>query len=179
MRTLLLLCAIILFGACEKDPKTNPPQSTAPNSSKSKKADGKVFILKDINGTKVDIKIEGNQIESSIQKPLVLLFFYTDWCPSCKAQKPELKRLYQTFSHDLFILGVPLEPTQTKAPFFQSLQIDQNNRLAQAIYPTLGAGANMPIPLLVLLKNGRYYRHYVGAVPYEILQSDIKSAKGE
>ena len=35
-----------------------------------------------------------------------------------------------------------------------------------------------PIPLLVLLKDGEYYRHYVGAVPEEMIESDLLDALG-
>ncbi len=180
MRFLLLLCAVLLFSACEKETAQEKSSATTEISTpKSPKSAQTKFILEDMNGTAIELELKDETLKASVDKPLTLLFFYTDWCPSCQAQTPELERLYQRFGEDLFIIGLPLEPSKKRTTFFSSASIDQNNELAKRIYTKVRAGANMPIPLLLLLKDGKYFSHYVGAVPYEILESDIKRAKGE
>ena len=176
---LFLVMIALLFGACEKERSTKTKPQTPPSQTVKKEAPKPPsFTFVDGNRT-VHLTIEGDTITSDIPKPIVLYFFYTSWCPSCKAQMPELQRLYQSFKKDLFILGLPLDRGDKRADFFCSQSIEENEKFAKSIYPRLQAGANMPIPLILVTKNGRYFIHYKGAVPYEILKSDIQRAKGE
>ncbi len=169
---IVLLLLLLLLGGCEEKKIQKAPSKSAIQPAP------KHLIFQDKNQT-LSLTITKEKIHSNIKKPLVLYFFYTDWCPSCKAQMPELERLYQRFKDDLFIVGVPLDRAHKRASFFCSQNFQANEAFAKIIYPKLQAGANMPIPLLLLTKNDRYFIHYVGAVPYEILQSDIERAKGE
>ena len=57
------------------------------------------FTLKDVANKSVDLK--------SYQGKLVLLNFWTTWCPSCRKETPSLIELYDTFKKKgLVVLGI-------------------------------------------------------------------------
>jgi len=176
----------LIFLGCSKEQTSTQKESSQAPLSTSKvvpKPVKKTFLLQDRNQT-IKVTIKGDKILlQPREKPLDLLLFFTSWCPSCKAQIPELKRLYHSFSNDLRVVLIGLdnlaceEEFQGKFDFFCSKSYKENEALAKAVYNKLHAGANMPIPLMLVLKDGEYVIHYVGAVPYEILSFDIQRAK--
>jgi thiol-disulfide isomerase/thioredoxin len=69
-----------------------------PQAVKIKSAD---FTLGDLNGKEVTL--------SSLKGKKVMLNFFTTWCPPCKAEMPDMEKLYQeTKDSDLIILAVNL-----------------------------------------------------------------------
>jgi len=74
------------------------------------------FKLKDLNGNELSL--------SDLRGKKVFLNFWATWCPPCKAEMPEIEKLYQeTKNSDLVILTVDIgEPLSDVKTF-----IDQNN----------------------------------------------------
>lgn len=93
--------------------KTTNPVGINQNSIKTKAID---FKLKDLNGKELSL--------SDLKGKKVFLNFWATWCPPCKAEMPEIEKLYQeTKNSDLVIVAVEIgEPLSTVKPF-----IDQNN----------------------------------------------------
>lgn len=69
------------------------------------------FKLKDLDGNEVSL--------SSLKGKKVFLNFWATWCPPCKAEMPEIEKLYQeTKDSDLVILAVDIgENLNTVKPF--------------------------------------------------------------
>ena len=84
-----------------------------PNASKIKAAD---FKLKDLEGKELSL--------SDLKGKKVFLNFWATWCPPCKAEMPEIEKLYQeTKNSDLVIVTIEIgEPLDTVKSF-----IDSNN----------------------------------------------------
>ncbi len=88
------------------------PTGIKPNVTKTKAID---FKLKDLDGKELSL--------SDLKGKKVFLNFWATWCPPCKAEMPEIEKLYQeTKDSDLVIVAVEIgEPLDTVKPF-----IDKN-----------------------------------------------------
>ncbi|WP_298836312.1 TlpA family protein disulfide reductase [Clostridium sp.] len=87
------------------------PIVTNPNAAKIKAID---FKLKDLNGKELSL--------SDLKGKKVFLNFWATWCPPCKAEMPEIEKLYQeTKNSNLVIVAVEIgEPLSTVKPFIDS-----------------------------------------------------------
>ncbi len=190
MKEIVVFMIILsLFSGCEKAKER--PKQTHPiaktQASASKPTLPPLFTFRDINGSTVQMKIDSDTLQISDNPKVAILLFLTSWCPSCKAQIPELKEIQKQFGQKVriyaFLLDRPQNPkafkTQEGIDFFLSTSYKENERFAKLAYERVHAPANMPIPLMIVLKDGKYFIHYIGATPLEILRIDIKKALGE
>lgn len=90
---------------------SNKPVEVSPNNIKTKAID---FKLKDLNGNELSL--------SDLKGKKVFLNFWATWCPPCKAEMPEIEKLYQeTKDSDLVIVAVEIgEPLDTVKSFIDS-----------------------------------------------------------
>lgn len=87
-----------------KDPSTV-------ESSDAEKIAALDFKLKDLNGKDVSL--------SDYKGKSVFLNFWASWCPPCKAEMPDIEKLYQqTKDSDLVILAVNIGEDKTTAKSF-------------------------------------------------------------
>lgn len=111
----------------------------------------------------------------------VLLSFFATWCPSCKAQVPHLVNLQKSYEGRLEVLGVAMQnslSSEEAQRFAMTFEVnyplaisEENQRLAKAL------GGINSIPFMILYDpQGRYVTHYIGAVPEEMIEFDIKRA---
>ena len=94
-----------------KNNNSDEPIEVTPNSIKTKAID---FKLKDLNGNELSL--------SDLKGKKVFLNFWATWCPPCKAEMPEIEKLYQeTKDSDLVIVAVEIgEPLDTVKSFIDS-----------------------------------------------------------
>ncbi|GEQ21802.1 thiol:disulfide interchange protein tlpA [Clostridium butyricum] len=94
-----------------KNNNSDEPIEVTPNSIKTKAID---FKLKDLNGNELSL--------SDLKGKKVFLNFWATWCPPCKAEMPEIEKLYQeTKDSDLVIVAVEIgEPLDTVNSFIDS-----------------------------------------------------------
>jgi len=184
LSTLFLI--LFLVTACSKQEKS---------SQKEEKKEIEVkknipFALKDINNNEIKIKVDGLEFKSNdLNKSITLLTFFTTWCPPCKAEIPHLVDIQKKYKNSLQVVGVLLEENIKKdrlkefineynINYFVSIS-NKNFDFAKRVYALVQAPRNMPIPITVMLKDKKYFIHYLGAVPQEMIESDIKNALGE
>ncbi len=187
---ILLLTALLIITGCQKKGTKKETNATVQKSvvKPAPKPIQKDFILKDMNGKSVSLHIEDKTIDSNASKKITMFFFFTTWCPSCKAEAPELAKVLKTHPHNVQIFGILLDKpnniekflTLEGVKFFVSTNYEENNRLAKRIYAQMHISTrDMPIPLVVMYVDGKYFIHYLGAAPFEMIESDIKNALGE
>ncbi|BBG65573.1 putative lipoprotein thiredoxin [Hydrogenimonas sp.] len=176
----IVLAASLLTGCTEKREE----------STKSEKVEKRVksFVLKDTNTTvKATLNDEG--ISFDVEEPVVLLNFFATWCPPCKAEIPHLVSLQNRYAGKIKVVAVLVEehvPQRVIKRFKQDHEINyfvsnsaENMKLASVTADMLHQPQNFSIPMMVLFVNGKYFRHYIGMVPEEMLESDIKDALKE
>lgn len=111
----------------------------------------------------------------------VLLDFFATWCPPCKAEIPHLNNLRKKYDGKFEIIGVLVEQNKPQSEldaFIKEFNItypvsntDVNFDLANAV------GGVKSIPTMFMFNTeGRVVNNYVGMVPEEMLEIDIKKA---
>ena len=112
---------------------------------------------------------------------IVVLNLWATWCPPCRAEMPDLQRLYENYrSRDVVVLGVDQgESGTTAAAFAQSLGIrypiliDQQQQYGR-VYAALG----MPTTI-VIDRNGIVVRGFDGALSYDQMVGAIAPLVGK
>ena len=100
---------------------------------------------------------------------------------------PYLNDLQKKYRKELFVAGIlthdSIEETALQTiiakngvRYFVS-NAAQNDALAARLTRTLGLPENFTIPLIVIYVEGRYFTHYEGNIPVEMIEYDIEQAK--
>jgi thiol-disulfide isomerase/thioredoxin len=177
-----LLFTLLFFSGC--DSKENDIEQANAFVAQKK------YSLVDINNNTYTITRASDQfLFEKRQERVVILDFFATWCSPCKATAPHLAALQKKYPNELLVLGVLLEQNKNKA-YVETFMNDygahytivngqENFSLAREVYNYVQAPSSMPIPLVVLLKDGKYLNHYIGAAPEEMIESDIKRALGK
>ena len=135
------------------------------------------------------VKEANNFILKGHKEQIVLYDVFATWCAPCRASAPGLTRLQKKFAGDLLVLGITIEDDKSNKDFeeyklkvgadYTIINSSDNQKLSRAIASSIKLGRRFPIPMVVMYKNGKYVTHYVGSVPEEMLESDIKKALGK
>ncbi len=186
MKTRLIITILLLisfFAGCESK-KEGLNENVSAQREKEHPSNIEVK-LKGVNGEDIVLQQVNNgfKLKGEEGKILVLSFFAT-WCPPCKAEIPHLVDLQNKFKDKIVILGVLLEdnkPLEEVKNFIKYHNInykiavsEENFKLAALI------GGVKSIPLLIIYdKDGNYVTHYLGAVPEEMMETDLKRVIGK
>jgi thiol-disulfide isomerase/thioredoxin len=173
----LSILSILLFTGCDsKDKDESSKEETAVKSSNRVSE----FQLKTTNDTIVNLKLENDKIiAKDYPNKIVLLSFFTTWCPPCKAEIPNLIKIQNDYRNDLVIISVLLEEMKTNSEIKQFVKdhninyevtnAPENMDLAKAV------GGIKSIPTMFLIdKENTIFQKYVGLVPNEMMEIDIK-----
>lgn len=165
----------------------SPVENTNKSSSNTSKK-VKVFTLNDIDNKKYTIHFKEKRIKiENISQNLILVTFFATWCPPCKGQLPYLSDLGKKYKKNLFIAGILVndankKPAELKS-FLKKYTIDyfisnskENDLFTKELLKGLKIRNNFQLPLTVLYKNTKYYAHYEGAIPIEMIEYDLKNA---
>jgi thiol-disulfide isomerase/thioredoxin len=121
----------------------------------------------------------------NIKQPIVMISLFSTWCPPCRGEIPHLANLQKKFKEHFFIIGALVYDDISKnefakfmiaqkALFFISTNQVENLRFAKMITPKLKLKKDFPMPLMILFYKGKYFTHYEGSMPEEMIQSDIE-----
>jgi thiol-disulfide isomerase/thioredoxin len=122
---------------------------------------------------------------TNIEQDIVMINLSSTWCPPCRGLVPHLSSLQKKFKDNLFILTALVHDdikeselkkliVSEKAQFFVSINQGENEKFEKMIIKKLGITENLKLPLMVLFSNGKYFTHYEGSMPEEMIESDIK-----
>lgn len=177
------LIFLLIFAGCSDKKEIHTEKNTVKIETKKPKPKKKPIIypikLKTLKDVEIDVvKINKGFSFSNVDNKAVLLNFFTTWCPPCKAEIPHLNNLQKEYKDKLEIIGVLLEDKNMDEidGFVKDYNVKftivygkSNFTLARAL------GDVKAIPFSILYdKNGTYATHYVGAIPEEMMDVDIK-----
>ncbi len=138
------------------------------------------FNLITTNNKAINLTIENDKwIFKGYENKVILLNFFATWCPPCKAEIPHLVNLQNKYKNNFQVISVLLEQgksTSQLKEFIKEYNINytivnsnENYNIAKAI------GGVKSIPTMFIInKNGKIMEKYIGAVPEEMIEIDIK-----
>ena len=172
----LSILSILFFTGCDSKDKTEDN-----NEAKIEKVEKSTeFQLKAIDGAMVNIKLENEKIiVKEHTGKIVLLNFFATWCPPCKAEIPNLIKLQENYRNDLVVVSVLLEEMKTNEEISSFIKEHNINYTvtngSEGFELAKGVGGVKSIPTMYLLnKEGNIFQKYVGIVPNEMMDVDIR-----
>ncbi len=185
---ILLFITILFFIGCEEKKSESPKSESGAKISSEQIAEVKKseFILKDeLSSNSYTLRQKDRNFKiDGVENKAILMVFFATWCPPCKAEIPHLINLQKNYKDDFLVVSILMEENKDSATlktFMEEYGINyivangsDNVELAKAI------GGVKTIPFMLLYdKDGNYARHYVGAVPEEMLELDLKKILGK
>jgi len=146
------------------------------------------FKLNDIKDTNYTVTVSNQKVTfKESTKAITLITFFASWCPPCVGGIPYMNDLYLKNKKDLLLAGVLIHDiinTSELKSFISKHEIKyfisnstHNNDFASLIAKTLHLSNNFSIPLTVMYVEGKYFTHYEGSVPIEMIEYDITQAR--
>ncbi len=194
---LLLLVSLLGLVGCEDKPDEDTLSDTENTTEMLTKQHGKkhkstqeptTFTLQGAHSQEYNLTVYDEDLEIKDQNaPIVLLHFFATWCQPCIWEMPYLNDLHKKYRKELFIAGI-LTHDNIEKPALQTViakngvryfvsNSAQNDAFAARLTSTLGLPENFTIPLIVIYVEGRYFTHYEGNIPVEMIEYDIEQAK--
>jgi len=182
---ILLLTVALLLSACSKkdkksDNNTITKQEKTVKKIKEKKSN--TITLTSVNGEKIEIKKTKKGFTfSNAKNKIVLVSFFATWCPPCKAEIPHLNNLQEKYKDKLKIIGILIESNKDNDEIksfinYHAINYTITNSAANMDFASaVGGVRNVPF-MLMYDKKGDYVTHYLGAIPEEMIDSDIQLA---
>jgi thiol-disulfide isomerase/thioredoxin len=112
---------------------------------------------------------------------------FATWCPPCIGEIPYLNDLQKKYEKELLVVGILTHDDIIQdelETFMAKNQINyfisngtENDAFATLLASTLDLPKNFSIPLTVIYVEGKYFTHYEGSVPVEMIEYDIQQAK--
>ncbi len=133
-------------------------------------------------------KIEDGIKFDNFENKVILLNFWATWCPPCRAEIPHLNNLKEKYKDNFEVIAVEVGGQDGKLTaknvlddFIKEYKMnyiitnsEENYKLADLL------GGVRTIPTMYMFDpQGKIVQKYVGIVPEEMIESDIKKALGK
>ncbi|MDQ6930939.1 MAG: TlpA family protein disulfide reductase [Candidatus Eremiobacteraeota bacterium] len=164
---LIVLCAfgLLYFGSA------GPQRGIGPGSLAGSPAQS--FPLQSLSGTPASLR--------TFRGKIIVLNLWASWCPPCRAEMPDLQRLYRTYKNrGVVVLGVNQgESAQRAGSFARSLQIDFPVLLDQSqqygrVYAALGLPSTFVIDRTGMVASG-----FDGALTFDQMTAAVRPLLGK
>ncbi len=183
-----------IFTGCEDKGDISKEVMLSNTTTKKQEAPkAPTFNLTTSNGKPMQIiaKKEGWEF-TGLKNKAVLVDFFGTWCPPCKAEIPHLNNIREKTKNEFEIIGIDIgkrgsgeaNSIEHLEEFIMQYEIKYPITTAGDNNQLFGAVSNLntqgSIPFMILFdKNGKYFTHYIGMVPEEMLQNDIDKVLGK
>ena len=181
---LLFFITVALSGCGNKEKnETQSSKTVSPQTKTSKQIPVTNEIkLHTVNGKDIVFIKEKSTLKlKNNSDKIILLNFFATWCPPCKAEIPHLINLQDKYKDKLKIISVLLEDDKPDSEIKSFIDYNHiNYTITNDTYNFKLSnllGGIQSIPFMILYdKNGKVITHYIGIIPEEMIDSDIKKA---
>ncbi|RXJ87380.1 TlpA disulfide reductase family protein [Arcobacter sp. CECT 8985] len=147
------------------------------------------FQLNNIDGTTINInKKDDKVIVDEFKNKVILLDFFATWCEPCQAEIPQLNNLQENYANNFKIISVAMPEKDGSLPTTDSLKEFKekynvsypivNGKEVSELSQSFGGIKTIPT-IMVIDTKGNIKENYIGVVPEEMLEVDIKKALGK
>ena len=198
---LILVTLLFIFSACEEKHQENEKVKIQQQVSKKeipkvaeipkatiKKLVPKVYHyeFQNLKGQISILDIKNDIYDfKNIKQPIIIINIMSTWCPPCRGQIPHLSKLQQKFKDNIFVMSTLVHDDistkklekfiiSQKILYYISTTQDENLNFINMLTPKLGLPKDFPMPLTIVFVRGKYFTHYEGMIPEEMIESDIK-----
>jgi len=164
----------IFFAACGTD--------NSKNDEKANIEEIKNFKLTTTEAQTLNItKVENGLVFEEYKEKAVLVNFFATWCEPCIAEIPNLMHLKQRYKNDFEIVAVLLEdnkPNNEVKDFMNEYNINYvvTNSRQNLTFSDIVGGVEAIPTMFLYNKEGKLIQKYIGMVPEEMMDVDIKKA---
>ena len=172
----LSILSILFFTGC------NSKSVEEENKANTEKVEVKQtnFILKTTDNLDLNVEVNNDKIIfKDYPEKIILLNFFATWCPPCKAEIPNLIDLQNKYANDFKVVSILLEDGKSNEEindFINKYKINyQVTNSKENFALSEGLGGIKSIPTMYLIdKNSNIFQKYIGIVPSEMMEVDIK-----
>ena len=173
----LSILSIFIFTGCNSKTDSDEVNKTTIEKEEVKRTN---FVLKTTDNLDLNVEIDKDKIIfKDYPEKIILLNFFATWCPPCKAEIPNLIDLQNKYANDFKVVSVLLEQGKTNEDIkefiskyninYQVTNSEENFALSTAL------GEIKSIPTMYMIdKKSTIFQKYVGIVPVEMMEIDIK-----
>ena len=180
----LFFITIALSGCGNKEKnETQTSKTAAPQTKTLKQKPVSTSVkLHAVNGEDIVFTKEKNALRlKNNSGKIILLNFFATWCPPCKAEIPHLINLQDKYKDKFKIISVLLEDDKPDSEIKSFIDYNHINYIVTNDINNFKLsnllGGIQSIPFMILYdKNGKVITHYIGIIPEEMIDSDIKKA---
>ena len=178
----ICIATFLLLTGCNSKEKRESTKTTHKSQTDNR------FNLQPIDSNETVVLKKGKDGLTLLNEPkrLLLIDIFATWCPPCRAEAEVLSNIQKKFPKQVKIIGVTIENSieyeklatfaHTYNAHYTLVTSSANEKVIDKVSSDINIGSRFPIPLMVIYKDGKVYRHYEGATEEEFIVSDIKQA---
>ncbi|MEO0150259.1 MAG: TlpA disulfide reductase family protein, partial [candidate division WOR-3 bacterium] len=111
-----------------------------------------------------------------LQGKVLIVDFWATWCQPCRKSLPELDAIYKEYNGKVVVIGFSKDDSEEEVKNFLEKEIKVSYPIAmsnQKLEKMFGGILGLPTSFLVD-KDGKVVRRFLGYVPKEVLEENIK-----
>lgn len=184
-----VISATILFTGCDSKKEEKSKEEAKQVKKEVVKKEQMKFTLTTTSDININLeKTKDGMIFKGLEEKVVLLNFWATWCPPCRSEIPHLNNLQTKYKDNFEIISLAMgerDGNMTSKDkmdsFMKEYKINYkitNTEENFKVSKVMGGISTIPTMFLFDPK-GKVVQKYVGVVPEEMMELDIKKAIGK
>ena len=147
----------------------------------------KTFDLTGIFNQRYKFSVNKTRIKLTTNKPIIIVNLFKPSCQPCIQQMKNLDQLQKEYHQNIFTLSLSIKETKQKEllallatynlHYFIANFTQESKRLATLLKKQVIKSNAYTLPLTIIYLKGKYFTHYEGVIPLEMMRYDLAEAQ--